>query len=382
MNMAIGRLQDNTLLRALAAAGLAGLAVSLVGVWLDPSAFYRIYLCAALFWLSLSLGSLAVLMIHEITGGPWGRLVEGVLRAAAGTLPVMALLFIPLALNVEAIFPWTAPEDYPQKAAYLNIPFFLTRTLAYFLIWLALAAALQVWRTKPPAARLRRSGALGLLLYSLTVSFFAVDWIMSLEPEWFSAAIGFVVISSQVAGALALAMGVMGIAYWRRQPPELTARFQDLANLLLAAVMFWAYVAFMQYLIIWSGNLPEEIVWYLRRSQGGWQTIAWLLILFHFVLPFALLISRRVKGAPQILVGVAGLVLFGRLVDVYWLVGPLHREQGSFALHWLDATALIGIGGLWLAVFLWLLLRQPVPSVSSPLPWREGVRGRGNGRGS
>lgn len=357
--------------------GLVGLGLGILGARLEPATFLRTYLTASLFWLSLSLGSMAVLMIHEVTGGPWGRLIQGTLRAATGTLPVMALLFAPLTLNLEAILPWAAapsleiifpwaaaPSEYPQKSAYLNVPFFQFRTLSYFLIWLALTAALKAWQAELTGDRLRRTGAVGLLLYSLTVSFFAVDWIMSLEPEWFSTAIGFVVASSQVAGGLALAIVVMAIMYWNQHNPALSAGFQDTANLLLAGVMFWTYVAFMQYLIIWSGNLPEEIIWYVPRNEGAWRAIAWMLILFHFVLPFILLISRRVKQAPRILVGVASLVLLGRLVDAYWLVGPSLYPQGVFTIHWLDAATLIGIGGLWLAVFLWLLFRQSTPSPS------------------
>lgn len=362
MSMPMGKARDNPLIRALGAMGLVGLALSLPGAWLDSTAFYRTYLTACLFWLSLSLGSLAILMIHEVTGGSWGDLVKGTMRAAAGTLPVMALLFIPLGLNLEAIFPWAPSERYPEKAAYLNIPFFQARTLAYFLIWLLLAAALKAWQAEPAGERLKRTGAAGLLLYGLSVSFFAVDWMMSLEPEWFSAAIGFVVASSQVAGALAFAIVVTAILYRQQQGQAFITRFQDIGNLLLAGVMFWTYVAYMQYLIIWSGNLPEEIIWYVHRGQGGWQMIAWMLVLFHFVLPFILLISPRVKRAPAMLVAVASLVLVGRLVDVYWMVGPPLYPQGVFTLHWLDAATLIGIGSLWLAVFLWLLLRQPRPS--------------------
>ena len=321
------------------------------------AAFFQAWLPACLFWLSLSLGALAILMIHGLTGGAWGQFVAGPLRAAAGTLPAVALLFVPLGFGVEALFPWVR-EPMPEKSAYLNIPFFEIRTVIYFLIWIGLAAALDTWRRRPSAEPATGQSAAGLILHGLTVSFFAIDWIMSLEPHWYSTAIGFVVAASQVTGGLAFAILITGLTRREAWDEDAIARFQDLGNLLLAGVMFWTYVAFMQYLIIWSGDLPHEIGWYLHRTHNGWEQVGLLLVGLHFVIPFAALCSRRVKRTPKLLMGVAAVVLLGRLLDVWWLVKPAFPEQAPLP-NWLDAAALAGVGLVWLTVFTWLLYKQP-----------------------
>lgn len=316
------------------------------------------WLVACLFWLSLSLGSLAILTLHGVGGGAWGRVIGSALRAAAGTLPLTAVAFLPLALGMETLFVWVR-EPLPEKALYLNVPFFELRTALYFAIWTGVAAALRVWNRVPSEERLIKRSAVGAILYALSVTWFAIDWIMSLEPHWYSTAIGFVVAASQVAGGFALAILVMGLRYRPDRGEQALGRLQVLGNLLLASILFWAYVAFMQYLIIWSGNLPHEISWYLHRSDHGWEHVVVLLVLFHFALPFVLLLSRRVKRAPRILAGVAGLVLLGRLIDVWWLTRPAFHEPAAWP-RWLDLAAVAGLGAIWMALFFWLFRRQTV----------------------
>lgn len=323
---------------------------------MEAVTLFQAWFTACLFWLSLSLGSLAILMIHGVTGGAWGEFAGGALRAATATLPLMALLFIPLGFGLESLFPWVR-EPLPDKAAYLNVPFFTVRTLTYFLIWVTLAAALKAWDIRLAGRRMIKKSAIGLMLYVLTVTLFAVDWIMSLEPHWYSTAIGLITAASQVVGGFALVVLIMGLSYRKSWSKKNIDQLEDLGNLLLAGVMFWAYVAFMEYLIIWEGDLSLEITWYLHRSEHGWQGVGVLLVLLYFVVPFLILPSRHAKRAPKVLALVAALALCGSLVNVWWLTRPAFQEHAGLP-HWQDAAAVGGIGLLWFGVFFGFFRRS------------------------
>jgi hypothetical protein len=295
----------------------------------------------------------------------------------------MALLFVPLLFGIPDLYVWASPggvEEHgtaPLRHFYLHVPFFLGRTGFYFAVWLVLAWFLNRWsrqqeQTAEPhvlASRRRLLGRLsggGLVLYGLTVTFAAIDWMMSLEPQWFSTIYGFLVASGQFLMAMAFAILVTS---WLTQDEAFAAAaspqvFHDLGNLLLAFVLLWAYMAFAQLLIIWSADLPEEIHWYLHRSQGGWNLVGMVLLVLHFVLPFFLLLSRQVKRRIQFLAAVAAVVFCIHLVDVFWLVMPAFFP-GRLHVHWLDLVVPVGLGGIWLAVFLWQLQRR------SLLPWHE-----------
>jgi hypothetical protein len=285
---------------------------------------------------------------------------------------VMALLFIPLLLGLNRLYIWAQPEVVAQdallqhKEPYLNIPFFIGRAVLYFIIWGGTIFLLQRWwrqqaqqRTEVVAARLRRFSGPALALYGLAVTFCAIDWLMSLDPYWFSTMFGVLVAASQATAALAFAIGVS--VYLGQFAPFSTLmtrdRLNDLGNLLLTAVIFWSYIAFMQYLIIWSGNLPEEVLWYLHRLEGGWDWIPIALVIFHFAVPFALLLSGRIKRNPQGLAGVALILLVADLLHLYWLVAPTF-SQSHFTIHWLDLVMPVFLGGLWIAAFVWRLRRQ------------------------
>ncbi|HSO06354.1 MAG TPA: hypothetical protein VLW45_03895 [Pelomicrobium sp.] len=334
--------------------GAAALSSAAAGAIADPGEFFRAWLPASLFWLGLSLGSVVLLMIHALTGGRWGQLIRPAAGAAAGTLPVAIALFLPLLLGLEHVFVWLEAPP-PAKSAYLNAPFLTARTAVFLALWLAMALALQPWTTAAGPAAAGRSAA-GLILYGFSVTFFAVDWIMALDPAWYSTAIGLVAAASQISGALALAVLLAAVAHRRSATDRIGEGLQDLGNLLLAAVMFWIYIVFMQYLIIWSGNLPHEIGWYLERRRGVWGVAAWLLVATHFLIPFALLASRRIKRAWRWLAAAAAIVVAGRLIDAWWLVKPSFAGAAA-NLHWLDAAALLGIGGVWVGTFLMLLRR-------------------------
>lgn len=364
----------NTLrLGGLIAGGL-GLLAGIGGAFLDPSQFWQSYLLAYIFWLQFSLGCLAIVMLHHLVGGRWGFGIRRFLETGAMTLIPMAVLFVPLLFGLSSLYSWTDPDTVARsvllqhKGVYLNVPFFLARTVLYFVIWIGLAYALNRWslqqdQTAEPAltARLRRLSAVGMILYFLTATFAAYDWLMSLEPAWYSSIYGVLFMVGQVLATFALAIiGLNRLA--SRQPlAELVSRaeFNDLGNFMLGFVMIWAYISFSQFLIIWSANIPEEAIWYVNRSQGGWQWVAVLLIVFQFTLPFLVLLSRRAKRQAGLLSLVAVLIIAMRLVDLYWLIVPAFHPDGLH-LHWLDVVLPIGIGGLWLAAFAWLLAGKPL----------------------
>jgi hypothetical protein len=360
--------------------GAAGVVLCGVGVFSNPTQFLRSYLLAYLFWLSIPLGCLAILMLHHLVGGAWGAMIRRVLESGTRTLPLLMLLFVPLFFGVQELYLWARPEVVAhdpllqRKSSYLNIPFFTLRSAFYFVVWLAVSHLLNKWSltqdqvgADPFERRMRLLSGPGLVLYVLTVTFAFVDWMMSLEPHWFSTIYGILVIVGQLLATLAFAVVVAALL---AQAPPLSevmsaAHFHDLGNLVLAFVMLWAYMAFSQFLIIWSGNLPEEITWYLHRTQGGWEWVGLALFLFYFALPFLLLLSRSIKQRVQFLAGVAAAILGMHVVEVFWLVVPAFQPAG-FAVHWMDVAALMGIGGIWMAVFVWQLRRRPLLPVYDP----------------
>jgi len=372
---------------------LAGCGAGLIcglGAWLDPGGFYPAYLIGYLFWLGISLGSLAIAMLHHLTGGGWGVPIRRILESAYGNLLLLAVLFVPVALGAPSLYIWARPEAVARDEhlqwkveEYLNLPFWQTRAAVYFAIWVVLAAVLSRWSAREASARQRRaerrlirlSGA-GLVLWGLTVTFASVDWVMSLEPHWFSSMFGVLFMGAQ--GVSALSLAILAAIALRHEPPwasSLTeSRLGDLASLLLAFVMFWSYVSFMQFLIIWSGNLPEEAPWYLKRNQGGWDYVAGLLATLHFVVPFLLLLQRQVKRDPQRLVWVAGLLLVMRLIDLSWLVLPTFSPGRLWLNPWLLVTPL-AVGGFWLTSFAWQLASRAAIPVYDPSLAKETLDG-------
>lgn len=355
--------------RLLVVGGVA-LALCALGALADPTQFFRSYLLAYLFWLGIGLGCLPIVMLHNLSGGAWGLVIRGALESALRTVPLLALLFVPLVFGLHELYAWARPEAVAadallrHKSPYLNVPFFLVRAAVYFVAWIALAHYLNRWAIAqdlpadhPAARRLRRLSGPGLVAYGATMTFASIDWVMSLEPHWSSTMYGVLFTSGHVLAALAFAIAVTAVLL--RHQAVAPAHWQDLGNLLLAFVMLWAYFAFSQYLIIWSGNLPEEIPWYLHRLTHGWFVIAVSLVVLHFALPFLLLLSRDVKRRALVLAGVAGAVVCMRLVDTFWLVVPEFQPAGV-RVHWMDVAAAVGIGGIWLALFSWQLARKPL----------------------
>jgi hypothetical protein len=336
--MTIRRLKRGAL-----AIGAAGAAACVLGALLDRASFYRAWLLGFLFWSGIATSSAGLLMVHHLTGGGWGLVLRRPLRAAAGTLPALFLLFLPLLPGLPTLYPWAA-----KPGPYLNAPFFLLRAAICFVVWGALGAYLCRDR-----ARARLVSGPGLLALVFTMTFASVDWAMSLEPRWYSTSYGLLFIGGQALSTLVLGILLAGLF-----PGGLpSARIHDLGNLTLTFLMLWAYLAFTQFLIIWSADLPEETSWYLRRTSGGWNALALGLVLFHFAGPFAALLSVRVKRSARALAAVAGVLLLMRFVDLYWMVAP-SLTAGGPRPHGLDLAAPGAIGGVWLAAVLHLAERE------------------------
>ena len=374
---------DSLQSQAWIAAGV-GLVVSFVGCLIWPGTFLPSYLVAYVFWVGIGLGCLGLTMLHHLVGGSWGLIVRRPMEAGGMTLLPLAVLFLPLALGLSGLYPWAKPgfADDPElriKAHYLNGGFFLIRTALYFAIWIGLAfllrslSAAQDRRSDhAPSHRLQLLSGPGLALLFLTGTFAAIDWMMSLEPHWASTIYGALVCVGEALATLAM---MIAVAIWlsaaRPMAEAVTEdRLHDLGNLMLAFTMLWAYMSFMQYLIIWSGNLPEEIPWYLRRTRGGWQWVALALALFHFFLPFFVLLFRESKRQSRLLLRVAFLVLGMHWLDLVWLIVPASSEPASPRFPWaelpMSLVAMVGVGGVCAAVFIGQLKDRPLIPLNDP----------------
>ena len=331
--------------------------LSLLGAAAARQQFFISYLFGFLFWFSLAIGSLGLRLLHQLTGGAWGDLIEPQLKAAARSLPFVGILFVPILIGLRVLYPWAQPAlvaadpILQHKHIYLNIPFFCLRAAFYFGIW-----SLMAYKGN------RRTCAPGLILYVLTISFAAIDWMMSIEPHWYSTIYGVLLLIVSLQSALAFV--TVGLRLLQNPHGHEEAQFLkpylDLGNMLLALVMFWAYVSFSQYLIMWSANLPEEIPWYLNRQKGGWFILAMGLVLFQFILPFLVLLGRRNKQKLDRLAWVAAIVAALGVMNMFWFIQPSFFPEG-FHLHWLDAAAFSALGGIWMGLFLMGLKRQPAP---------------------
>jgi hypothetical protein len=376
-------------------AGVVGLAVCAAGGFAGPTQFFRSYLVAFMLWAGISLGCLAINMLHHLSGGAWGYGIRRMLEASARTFPLLAVLFLPLLFGLPRLYSWAQPDAVAAdpilqyKHLYLNVPFVLVRAAIYFAVWNLLSYFLSKWSAEQDATgdpaiagRLEALSAPGLILYGLTVTFAAIDWVMSLEPHWFSTIYGMMFMVSQALAAMAF---VIVIARLLADLPPLSeaiapAQFNDLGNLLLAFVMLWAYLSFSQFLLIWSGNLQSEIPWYASRASGGWASLAIFLIVFHFAVPFLLLLSRTVKRRVHVLFAVAAALIFMSLVDLFWLITPAFHHEGP-SIHWLDIAAPIGVGGIWLAAFFSQLKGRslvPLHDASFSEAALEGASGHGH----
>jgi hypothetical protein len=359
-------------LKTALAIGIVFLVLSIIGAFFSPEEFFRSYLMSYLFWIGLTLGSMAVVMMQYLTGGAWGILVRRTLESASQTMPLLIVLFIPIIFGIPHLYGWDHAdivrndEILRHRSGYMNAPMFLLRAAAYFAIWMLLIYFLNRWSTRQDReggseAKMARLSAPGLILYVFTVTFAAVDWSASIEPHWKSTMWGFLFVAGQGIATIAFSIAVLAILS-RRSSLSRTIKpshFQDLGKLLLMFVMLWAYFSFSQLVIVWTGNLTDEIPWYLPRMGTNWGWVGGALIVFQFIIPFLLLLSRQLKRNALALCGVVALLIFMRFVDLLWVVMPGYYKSGIH-ISWLMFSLPLAMGGLWVATFLWLLSRRPL----------------------
>lgn len=379
---AVARLSTRWLVVGVVAAFISG-----AGAMLSSAHFFRGYLIGYMLVLGFSLGSMALLMLGHLTGGNWWMIARRVMEAAVGNIPLLTILFIPIWLGRHSLYAWLDPvyvaahRSVQAKSGYLNETFWTVRAIIYFAIWNLWALALrngsakqdgdaapQVWQ------RLKVWSAPGILIYGLTITLATTDWIMSLDPAWYSTIFGMFFMISEMLSVMALLIVILcSLREFTPYNRILGAdQLHDYGKLMLTFTMVWAYFSFSQWLIIWSGNLPEEISWYLDRLHGGWQIVALSLVLLQFSLPFLLLLSRELKRDASKLVPVALLVLVMRYVDLYWLVAPnpfpgAGSDVHHLSYHWTYFVVPLALIGLWLGGFFWQLGRRPLLVVTEPM---------------
>jgi hypothetical protein len=361
------------------AAGLVFAVIAVILAFLSPDQFFRSYLIGYMAWLGVTLGCLALLMLQHVTGGAWGTVIRRPLEAATRTLPLMAILFLPVVAGMHRLYGWLDPEViahdkrlHDVTQSYLTPHGFLLRAVLYFVVWGLLVYGLNrtsAEQDQPPTRdlpRLRKISAPGLLLYAFTISFAVIDWVMSLNAPWISTIYALIFIIGQCLSALCLMVAVETIFI----PYKPTSVFlkpkevHDHGKLMMAFVMLWAYFSFSQLLITWAGNLPDEITWFTRRLNGGWEKVGLYLVIFHFVVPFLLLLSRPFKRNPRTLIGLAVWLILMRWVDLFWYIEPTWNL--GFHLSFLDIVVPLAIGGLWLALFFRNLKSRPLLAFYDP----------------
>lgn len=358
--------------------GVVALAAAIAGGFADREQFFQSYITAYIYVLAIPVGSLALLMVNHVTRGAWGVIARRMLEASARTIPLLALFFLPIAIGMKSIFHWADPEVMAhdsllaEKAIYLNTTFFYVRAVIYFAVWTGLAYVLSgISRRQDDDADIRHAqrmqglSAGGLVIFMLTLTFAAFDWIMSLDAHWFSSIYGVYYVAGAALATLAFTV-IMAVWLGGREPMNDVLRpvhFHDWGKLMLAFTMLWAYFSVSQLIIIWSGNLPEEVTWYMTRTDGSWKYFAQAIVVLHFFVPFALLLSTDIKRNARRLILVAIWVLIMRWIDLFWQTAPsLHRHD----IHWLDIALPIGLGGLWLAFFFTQLKSRPMIPRNEP----------------
>jgi hypothetical protein len=389
------------------AIGIIGLLVCAIGFTINRRDFFLSYLFGFLVWLGVALGCSGFLMIHHLTGGKWGYPIRRFFEAAISTLPVLALLFVPTLFGFSQLYPWaneatvSLDKVLQHKRGYMNEPGFVIRAVVVFAIWILIAHLLNKWSVEQdathavePTKKLRKLSGPGLVIYPLSVTFAYVDWVMSMEADWYSTIFPLLICVGQMLSALAFVVILIGAVVpspqssptGRGAPFSLGEKvgmrglgssadalqsllgkenFHHLGNLLLTFTMVWAYLAYAQLIVIWSGDLPHEISWYLHRIAGGWRWIAIALLLFHFFGPFFLLLFRQTKRNPLTLVVIAAIIFMTHIIDVWWLVAP-SLYQTDFYISWMAPAALAGIGGIWCAFFLRRLETRPLVPLNDP----------------
>ncbi len=359
--------------------GLLGVVATLVGTRGEPASAFGSYHAAFMLFLGMALGAFFFVMVHHITGARWGVVLRRIAEAVATSLPLFVILFVPILMGREHLFEWMRPEvaetDHliHEKAGYLNTPFFLIRAFVYFVVWVTfsvLLGKLSIQQDKGDGlalyAKMRKLTAPGLLLFALSVTFAAFDWLMSLAPHWFSTMFGVYYFAGAFQAGLALLI-LVTIALKKAgklQGIVTVEHLHDLGKFLFAFTVFYAYIAFCQYFLIWYANIPEETFWYRERWEHGWSGPALAMIFATFVLPFLILLAREPKRRVGTLVAAAMIVILGRAIEMYWIVMPsLHVGP---AMPWTTLAAMVGIGGLFVGTIAWRLGKAPLIPIGDP----------------
>ncbi|MDB6056857.1 MAG: hypothetical protein JWO95_701 [Verrucomicrobiales bacterium] len=360
--------------------GLIAVVASVFGAFTNTKQFFFSYLFGFLFWLGLSMGCFAVSMLHQLTGGRWGWPSRRFLEAGFMVLPLMLILFIPIFFGLHYLYPWARPEEVSTekvlfaRRAYENGLWYIVRQVAFLLVLIGLATRIRVWSVRQdattdalPTRRARFISGPGLVIYALLGTFASIDWIMSLESHWYSTMFGVIVLIGQILTAFCFSVIMVSVF---KDEPSIRAtltktQYHQLGNLLLAFVLFWTYISFGEFLIIYSGDLPHELEWYLHRIAGDWKVVLITVAAFHFFIPFFLLLFRALKKHATPLTTLAVVLFIMRIVHTYWLVMPAFHRDG-LQVSWMDFTAPLGIGGLWFAFFLSRLKSAPLVPRNDP----------------
>ena len=347
----------------------------------------RSWLLGFIFWGGIGIGSLGILLLQYLTGGAWGVMIRRILEAGSRTLPIVFVLFLPIMFGLTYLYAWTHMQDDPivqYRGAYLSVGWFIFRSVLYFILFGSMAYFLNKWSLEQDSATTYEESAKSLadcgkfsgpaiIFYVFTVTFASIDWVMTLDPHFYSTMWGFLFVAGWTLSTFSFAVVLLAWLSDREPMNRIIGKrhFHDIGKLMLAFTMVWAYFNFSQYLIIWSGNIPEETKWYIPRVQGGWGVIAVLLIIFHFAFPFLVLLSRDIKRNAKWLSMLAVFILVMRLIDMYYLIGPSptiesHGTEVPFHIHWMDFLAPVAVGGIWLWWFFGELLKRPLVPVNDP----------------
>ncbi len=359
---------------------ILALILSAIGYFVDSKQFFFSYLLAYTFWASIGIGSLFYVMLNHLTGAVWVLVLRRITETFMMVLPYMFILFIPIIFGMHDLYHWSHEdvllndEILQKKSGYLNIPFFVIRTVVYFTIWFLIARKLyktSILQDNNPTAdqiqTMRKVSGPGMVLYAITTSFAAFDWLMSLDPHWYSTIFGVYFFSGCLLSAMAL-FTLFGLYLRKKNVLNNTVtveHYHDLAKLMLGFTIFWAYMAFSQYFLIWYANIPEETIWYAHRWEGSWKYITLLLVVGHFLVPFAGLITRMAKRSFKLLTFMTIWLLAMHWIDLLWLIFPNFNHHG-FTLSWMDITLFLGIGGLFMTLFWKHFIAHAIVPINDP----------------
>ncbi|MEA3286363.1 MAG: hypothetical protein U9Q77_03160 [Candidatus Marinimicrobia bacterium] len=359
-------------------AGASGILLSVIGAFMDHEQFYQAYLTAFTFFTTISLGALFFVLIHHITGAYWGIVMRRVAENLACTLPLMGFFMIPLFFGMHDLFHWSHADAVAHdpilqgKAGYLNVTFFVIRNVLYFVIWGWLVRGLRklsIAQDKGDAealGKMRRLAAGGTPLYAITITLFSFDWLMSLDPHWYSTIFGVFVFSGGFLGGLAL-LSMLSVLLRKSGAGDIiTAEHtHDLGKFLFAFTAWWAYIGGAQYFLIWYGNIPEETIYFLHRWEHGWKEVSLILIVFHFIIPFIVLAFRAAKRVPVIIVSISILFMVMHYVDHFWMIAPNFNDH-QLQVSWMHLSTLLGIGGVYLGFLFKKMGSAPIIALDDP----------------